>query len=360
METALHVDTVSLDEKTKELVAIDQTKLPGELVLLRLSDKQEIYDAIKRLSIRGAPAIGVAAAIGLYVCACRLSAGNAELFRQEVHDIKTYLASARPTAVNLAWALERMESEMLRQKGDAEALLESLHREACRIRDEDIAVCRRLGENGLKLIRNGSRILTHCNAGQLATVRYGTALAPIYVGREQGMQFSVYCDETRPLLQGARLSAYEMMACGADTTVLCDNMVSSLLENDPVDAVFVGCDRVAACGDVANKIGTSGVAKIAKDSGIPFYVFAPTSTIDMRTPDGKSIVIEQRDPEEVAETWYKTRMTPKGVKIYNPAFDVTKAEYITAIVTEYGIAYPPYDVSLREIFKEKEEHPIAF
>lgn len=346
----LNFDTVSLDEKTKELIIIDQTLLPGRTQLLHLSRAEDIFEAIVSLRVRGAPAIGVAAAIGLYAVAQRISAKDGETFRRRVRETKEYLASARPTAVNLTWALERME-QSLAQAGDAgvEKLKERLRREAVAIRDEDVEVCRKLGEHGLTLLRDGDGVLTHCNAGRLAAVRYGTALAPIHLGKEKGMRFHVYCDETRPLLQGARLSAYELQAAGVETTVICDNMASSVMKNGWVQAVFVGCDRVAANGDAANKIGTSGVAILAKHYGIPFYVVAPTSTIDMACPDGEKIQIEQRSPEEVTRLWYKETMAPEGVSVYNPAFDVTPHELITAIVTEHGVLRAPYEPRFQEI-----------
>ena len=238
-------------------------------------------------------------------------------------------------------------------------LKELLHKESVAIKDEDVWMCRQIGEYGLTLIKDGDGILTHCNAGQLATSKYGTALAPIHLGRERGMNFRVYTDETRPLLQGARLSAFEMQADGVDTTVICDNMASQVMKNGWVNAVFVGCDRVAANGDACNKIGTSGVAILAKYYGIPFYVLGPTSTIDMSIARGEDITIEQRPAEEVTEMWYKRRMAPEGVKVYNPAFDFADNELIAGIVTEYGIARPPYNESLKEIFKKKAEAEAA-
>lgn len=349
----LHYDTVGMDESTDELIIIDQTKLPGETVFLRLSDAESIYEAIYMLRVRGAPAIGVAAAIGIYAVCKRLPDSGLQAFTAEFSRIKDYLISSRPTAVNLAWALNRMEQVVLSYSGTSVSeLKEHLRKEALEIRDEDIRVCRAIGEHGLTLIRNGDGILTHCNAGQLATTRYGTALAPIHVGRELGMNFKVYTDETRPLLQGARLSAYEMVADGVDTTVICDNMASSVMRNGWVQAVFVGCDRVAANGDTANKIGTSGVAILAKHYGIPFYVCAPLSTIDMSCPDGSCIKIEQRAESEVTEMWYKERMAPEGVHVYNPAFDVTDADLITAFVTEHGVIRPPFGPAFQKLFEE--------
>ncbi|MCR4902446.1 MAG: S-methyl-5-thioribose-1-phosphate isomerase, partial [Butyrivibrio sp.] len=222
-----------------------------------------------------------------------------------------------------------------------------------RIKAEDIEVCRLIGENGLSLVKKGDGILTHCNAGQLATCKYGTATAPIYLGHERGYDFKVFADETRPLLQGARLTAFELMSAGVDVTLICDNMSASVMKKGLVNAVFVGCDRVAANGDAANKIGTSVVATVAARYGVPFYVCAPSSTIDINTPTGDDINIEQRKPEEVTEMWYKERMAPENVKVYNPAFDVTDNELIAGIVTEYGVLRPPYDKAIKEMFDLK-------
>ena len=331
----LRHDTVGMDESTDELIIIDQTRLPGETVFLRLSDAESIYEAIYTLRVRGAPAIGVAAAIGIYAVCKRLSDSDYGTFAAEFSRIKKYLVSSRPTAVNLAWALNRMERVVQEHPGTSAAELKQLLRvEALEIRD-------------------GDGILTHCNAGQLATTRYGTALAPIHVGREQGMNFRVFTDETRPLLQGARLSAYEMAADGVDTTVICDNMASSVMRNGWIQAVFVGCARVAANGDTANKIGTSGVAILARHYGIPFYVCAPLSTIDMACPNGSHIKIEQRAENEVTEMWYKERMAPEGVHVYNPAFDVTDADLVTAFVTEHGVIRPPFAPAFQSLFAEK-------
>ena len=338
----LEIDTVSFDEATRELVIIDQTLLPGRLELMRLSDAASIREAIRRLCVRGAPAIGVAAALGLYACAVRI-APEAD-FAAEFARCAEQIETARPTAVNLSWAVKRM-----RKAACASQPLEALRAEAFAIRDEDIRVCQSIGENGLALIRDGDGILTHCNAGQLATVRYGTALAPIHVGARRGMHFRVYTDETRPLLQGARLSAYEMVEAGMETTVLCDNMAASLMQSGAVQAVFVGCDRVARNGDAANKIGTSVVAILAAHYGIPFYVCAPSSTIDGAIASGEDIPIEFRDPSEVTELWYKKRMAPEGVGVYNPAFDVTDAELITGIITERGIVRAPYEEGFRAL-----------
>lgn len=353
-ENIMHLDTVNLDEENGRLLIIDQTKLPNEVEILSLRDQKEIWDAIYLLKVRGAPAIGVAAAIGIYLAALDSKAKDYASFLKDFQEAKAYLASSRPTAVNLFWALDRMEKVVLENSDKTpEQIQQLLHDEAIAIRDEDIWVCRMLGEYGLSLIKDGDGILTHCNAGQLATVKYGTALAPIHVGREKGMHFKVFTDETRPLLQGARLSAFELVSNGVDTTLICDNMASQVMKNGWVNAIFVGCDRVAANGDAANKIGTSGVAILAKHYGIPFYVCAPTSTIDTSIAHGKDIPIEERPAEEVSEMWYAKRMAPKNVKVYNPAFDVTDNALITAIITEYGIARPPYSESLKEIFAKK-------
>jgi methylthioribose-1-phosphate isomerase len=353
-ENILSIDTVALDEKKKALKIIDQTKLPGTVEILYLTKQEDIFEAIYLLRVRGAPAIGVAAAIGVYLAALEIGDNDYDGFYAKFKKAKDYLDSSRPTAVNLSWALNRMEKVVLDHKGDSPARIKDLlHDEAVKIRDEDVWVCKSIGEYGLGLIRDGDGILTHCNAGQLATVKYGTALAPIHLGRERGMNFKVFCDETRPLLQGARLSSFEMVSAGVDTTVICDNMASQVMKNGWVRACFVGCDRVAANGDAANKIGTSGVAILAKHYGIPFYVCAPTSTIDLSVREGKDIVIEERKGEEVTEMWYKERMAPHGVKVFNPAFDVTDHDLITAIITEYGIARAPYTKHLKKTFEEK-------
>lgn len=353
-------ETVALDEQGPAVVIIDQTKLPGRTELIRLRTAKEIWDAIYLLKVRGAPAIGVAAAFGIYVLSEGIETEDYGAFRKAFRKQKEYLDSARPTAVNLSWALARMERVVLdnadKSVGEIRALLK---REALAIRDEDIRVCRAIGEYGLELVRPGDGILTHCNAGQLATVRYGTATAPIYLGQERGYHFRVFADETRPLLQGARLTAYELQSSGVDVTLICDNMSAAVMKNGWVNAVFVGCDRVAANGDAANKIGTSVVAVVAAHYGVPVYVCAPTSTIDMRTASGEDIRIEQRPAAEVTEMWYRERMAPEGVKVFNPAFDVTDHALIAGIVTEYGVARPPYTESLKKIMEKKAAEPTA-
>ena len=350
-------DTVRLDDENNAVVIIDQTKLPGKIEIISLHTAQEIWDAIYLLQVRGAPAIGVAAAYGIYVLAKQMDTEDYDTFYREFVRQKEYLDSSRPTAVNLSWALNRMQRVVEAHSGETVAQIkEALHRESVAIQEEDIWVCRMIGEHGLALVKPGDGILTHCNAGQLATSKYGTATAPIYLGEERGYHFHVFADETRPLLQGARLTAFELQSSGVDVTLICDNMSATVMKNGWVNAVFVGCDRVAANGDAANKIGTSVVAAVAKYYGVPVYICAPTSTIDLNTPTGAEIKIEQRPAEEVTEMWYKERMAPEGVKVFNPAFDVTDHELIAGIVTEYGVARAPYTESLAAIFAEKEKH----
>ena len=351
---AMNFETVALDDKNSALVIVDQTRLPGEVVTLRLTGQQEIQDAIRTLKVRGAPAIGVAAAIGLYLAAKSICAADFDAFYHEFRAAKDALAATRPTAVNLFWALERMEKVVLdSRKLPVLEIKRRLYSEAMAIREEDIQMCRAIGEHGLKLLRDGDGILTHCNAGRLATVQYGTALAPIYLGCEKGYRFRVFADETRPLLQGARLTAFELALSGVDTTVICDNMASRVMQNGWVQAVLVGADRIAANGDVCNKIGTSALAILAKHYAIPFYVCAPTSTIDMNAATGADIPIEQRPDREVTEMWFEQRIAPEGVKVYNPAFDITNNALITGIVTEYGVARQPYSESLKAICAQK-------
>lgn len=357
-KSIMEYDTVALDDENNAVVIIDQTLLPGRTKLISLKTAQEIWDAIYLLKVRGAPAIGVTAAMGIYILSKQIDTDDFGVFYERFCEYKEYLDSSRPTAVNLSWALKRMGAAAL-QAGKEEgrpvpAVKEILHQEALRIRDEDIQVCRKIGENGLLLVKPGDGILTHCNAGKLAAVKYGTATAPIYLGQEKGYHFHVFADETRPLLQGARLTAFELYSSGVDVTLICDNMSASVMAKGLVQAVFVGCDRVAANGDTANKIGTSVVATVAKHYGVPVYICAPTSTIDMDTPAGGQIRIEERPSREVTDMWYREPMAPEGVKVYNPAFDVTEHELISGIVTEYGIARAPYTESLKAIMDMKQ------
>ena len=349
---ALSLNSVTLSEDGTELIVLDQTLLPGEVKYLHLTQPGEIWEAIYSLRVRGAPAIGVAAAYGIYLVTAQLDTGDMDAFAAFFREQKAYLDSARPTAVNLSWALSRMEKVLDENRAllTVPRMKERLLQEAHAIREEDISISRAIGSLGFGLLRHGDGILTHCNAGTLATAKYGTALAPIYTALEHGWtDLRVYCDETRPLLQGARLSAFEMQTAGVDTTLLCDNMASLLMKRGKVDIIFVGCDRMARNGDFANKIGTSAVAILAKHYGIPFYTCLPTTSIDLSIPDGDDIVIEERKEDEVTEMWYSKRMAPEGVKVFNPAFDVTDHELITGIITEKGIARPPFDDSFRAL-----------
>ena len=342
--------SVFLNESKDKLVLLDQTLLPTCEKYLLLKQPEEIWEAIKKLRVRGAPAIGIAAALGLYICLADSKAKSYEDFAENFKKKKEYLASSRPTAVNLFWALNRMEARLKKER-DSEIgqIKQALLSEAEAIFAQDQQMCKKIGEYGLSLLEPKMGILTHCNAGGIATSGYGTALAPLFLGQGRGYDFKVFADETRPLLQGSRLTAWELNKMGVDTTVICDNMASLVMSLGKIDAVLVGCDRVAANGDIANKIGTSSVAILAKEYDIPFYVLGPTSTIDISTPTGEQIEIEQRDPDEIG-SWFGKIVAPKEVKFYNPAFDVTKAEYITAIITEKGIIYPPFGKRLRKLF----------
>ncbi len=344
------INPVSLDDENSQLVLLDQTLLPAGTRYIRLTTIESIWEAIFSLRVRGAPAIGIAGAYGIYLAAKKIETEDFGKFYESFKKSKAYLGSSRPTAVNLFWALDRMERVVLGNKGKSiSEIKEALLRESNLIREEDEHVCYKIGEYGLSLLEPGMGILTHCNAGTLATSKYGTALAPIYLGHEQGYNFKVFADETRPLLQGARLTAWELMEAGVNVTLICDNMASIVMKNGWIDAVLVGCDRVAANGDAANKIGTSGVAILAKEYGIPFYIHAPISTIDYDIERGKDIPIEERPGEEIYKAWYEKPMAPQGVKTYNPAFDVTDAAYITAIVTEKGLVYPPFKEGLAKL-----------
>ena len=332
-----------------ELIILDQTRLPGEEKYLKLETKEDVYVAIKKLRVRGAPAIGIAAAFGLYVATRDSEAKTLPEFKEEVKLVSEYLKKARPTAVNLAWALDRMVAKLEDFDGSVANAKKLLLQEARIIRQEDENACRNMGEYGLSLLKPGMGILTHCNAGTLATAKYGTSLAALYLGQERGYDFKVYADETRPVLQGARLTAFELSKADIDVTLICDSMANQVMKNGWVDAVLVGCDRMAANGDGANKIGTNGLAILAKEYNIPFYMFVPTSSLDLDTPTGDDIEIELRDGEEIYKMWYEKPMAPEGIKTYNPSVDVTPAEFITAIVTEKGIVRPPFAENLRKI-----------
>ncbi len=355
---------VSIQHNPERLVLLDQTRLPDEELFLYLDSRESIYEAIKKLRVRGAPAIGIAAAYGVYVCLAQQSYPNMEAMAHDFDALKQYLASSRPTAVNLFWALDRMQARFDAEYAKAgvsqSSMLAALLAESTAIFLEDQAMSRAIGEHGLRLFNKDRHwgIMTHCNAGGLATSGYGTALAPIYLGHEQGFQFSVYSNETRPLLQGSRLTAYELARGGIDVTILCDNMASLVMKEGKIDAVIVGADRIAANGDAANKIGTCGVAILAKHYGIPFYVAAPSSTFDLATAHGSDIEIELRDGQEVVNGFGK-RTGPQDVKIYNPAFDVTDASLITAIITEKGIIeFPTTEKVLEHLGRENGDNQL--
>lgn len=334
---------------------IDQSLLPGTLKRIQLHTAEEMWEAIKKLKVRGAPAIGIMAAFATALLANQIATEDYEIFVKQCQAITTYLATSRPTAVNLFWALDRMQ-KLIDESRDLPVSLikDKLVLEAESIQAEDITICRNIGEIGFSLLselKGQDReigILTHCNAGTLATGKYGTATAPMYMALEHGWPgdaMHVYCDETRPLLQGARLTAFELSRAGIQTTLQCDNMAAVLMAQGKIQLVFVGCDRVARNGDTANKIGTNTVAILAKHYGIPFYVCAPSSTIDMATPTGADIPIELRAPQEISDMWYRERMTAEQVNIFNPAFDVTDHSLITGIITDKGLCHAPFDKS---------------
>lgn len=342
---------VHLGEDGRSVVILDQTQLPNRQVYLTLRTVDEIYDAIKRLSVRGAPAIGICAGYGMYVLALAKTGLDRASFVRWLRADGEKLISSRPTAVNLSWAVKRMLSVMEASGGGSPAeIAAEMGKEAIAIHDEDIAMCTRISEFGLSLLKDGDGVITHCNAGPLATSKYGTAIGPLLLGKERGYAFRVFADETRPLLQGARLTSYELERAGVDVTLICDNMASVVLKSGQVQAAFVGCDRVAANGDFANKIGTSGLAILCKYYGVPFYTLGPSSTIDMSCASGADIEIELRDPEEIKNLWYREPMALAETKCYNPAFDVTDHSLLTAIVTDRGIVYPPFDVNLKKLF----------
>jgi len=352
IKAVTHIDNVKLSEDRSAVIIIDQTLLPNEVKYISLTNDKEMWDAINLLQVRGAPAIGICAGYCIYVLARQFDTEDYDEFLRRFREEKDYLNSSRPTAVNLSWALGRMEKVVTDNKGKSvQEILTLLEEECLAIHQEDIAMCRAISEYGLSLIHDGDGILTHCNAGPLATSRYGTGQGPLFLAKEKGVNIHVFADETRPLLQGARLTSYELSRAGVDVTLICDNMASIVMKNGWVQACMVGCDRVAANGDAANKIGTSGVAILAKYYGIPFYVLGPTSTIDMNCKTGSDIKIELRDPEEIKEKFYAKPMALPEVKCYNPSFDVTDHSLITAIITEKGICRPPYTESLAALFK---------
>jgi methylthioribose-1-phosphate isomerase len=331
----------------EKLVLIDQTLLPNQIVYEEFATAESVWDAIKVMKVRGAPAIGVSAAYGLYLGVKDAVENSFEDFYEVLQAKSDYLATSRPTAVNLVWALERLMNKASENSNLSVAKIkEILRAEAILIHKEDEEINRKIGENLLTLLKDRMGILTHCNAGALATTKYGTATAPMYLAKERGWNLKIYADETRPRLQGSTLTAFELQQAGIDVTVITDSMAAVVMSQGKIDAVIVGCDRVAANGDTANKIGTLGVSILAKYYKIPFYVATPTPTIDLRTQTGKDIPIEERDSSEITHR-FGVATAPQDVKTYNPSFDVTPHENITAIVTEKGIHYPPYEQSLK-------------
>ena len=352
IEISEKIENVSLSDDGRKVIILDQEKLPNAEEYLELDNAEDIYEAIFRLKVRGAPAIGICAGYGIYVLARQIDTEDFDSFYKEFKQKRNYLDSSRPTAVNLSWALNRMERVVINNREKTvDEIKGLLLAESRKIQAEDIEMCRAISEYGLSLLKDGDGILTHCNAGPLATSKYGTALGPLLLGKERGMEFHVFADETRPLLQGARLTAYELQKAGVDVTLICDNMAGLVMKNGWINACLVGCDRIAANGDTANKIGTGAVAVLAQYYHIPFYVLGPTSTIDMNCPTGDDITIELRDPEEIKSRYYREPSTLPEVKCYNPAFDVTPHELITGIVTEHGVIGPPYRENLAALFQ---------
>jgi methylthioribose-1-phosphate isomerase len=347
----------TVDRTPEGVRMIDQRRLPTEETYIDLETPEAVADAIREMVVRGAPAIGVSAAFGLALGATQAVSLGADGFHQRMNELYATMAAARPTAVNLFWAIERMKRTALRAREEGVepgGIAERLEQEARDIRDEDLASCRAMGRYGAELVPNEATVLTHCNAGGLATAGYGTALGVIRGAVEAGKKVRVLADETRPFLQGARLTAWELMKDGIDTILITDNSAGNLMRRGEVDLVVVGSDRIAANGDIANKIGTYSVAVLAKENRIPFYVAAPLSTIDLNCPSGDYIPIEERDPREVTEV-FGTRVAPEGVGVKNYAFDVTPASYVEAIITERGVARPPFEISLAMLFRKPAE-----
>lgn len=354
LKQVTHIDNVRLSDDGRAVRILDQSLLPNETIYLELQTPEELYEAIATLRVRGAPAIGIFAGYALYVLALQTKTTSYADFLAECQKNRDYLNSSRPTAVNLRHMLDRVLAVVQSMPcADIPAIQAAMGQMAKAIHEEDIAMCTAISEYGLSLVKAGDGILTHCNAGPLATSRYGTGLGPLFLAQERGIPLHAFCDETRPLLQGARLTAYELQRAGIDCTLICDNMASLVMKQGKINACFVGCDRVARNGDTANKIGTSGVAILAKHYGIPFYVLGPSSTIDFTCPDGDHIPIELRDGAEIKEKFFSKPSSLPEVKCYNPAFDVTDHELITAIVTEKGICYPPFAESFAKLFPGK-------
>lgn len=333
-------DSVRLSADGKSIIIIDQTLLPDKLQYLQIVSLEQMFEAVKSLRVRGAPAIGIFAGYAMYVLAENYEESFGEFFSY-LKAAGEHLISSRPTAVNLSWAVNRVLSAGV--NAGRNYAVTAMHDEALKIHIEDIAVCKAIAENALSLISNGAAVLTHCNAGALATSRLGTGLGALLLGAQKGYKLKAYVDETRPLMQGARLTAFELQNAGVETVLICDNMAAHFMSQGKINAVFVGCDRVAANGDTANKIGTLSAAVSAKYFGVPFYVCCPFSTIDTNCKNGSDITIEERSSDEITDLYFEERIAPQGISCRNPAFDITPSELITAIITEKGIFHYPYD-----------------
>ncbi len=354
IEAVTHAVNVRPGDDGRSIVILDQTLLPTRTVYLTLRTAEEFWEAIYRLQVRGAPAIGIFAAYSMAVLSKEIAAPDFDGFYTEYARLSQYLNSSRPTAVNLGCMLRRMDGVVQAHRADSrDALLAALGAEAKAIHKEDMAMCRKISEYGLSLLHDSDGVITHCNAGPLATSRYGTAQGPFYLAQEQGLRLHVYVDETRPLLQGARLTSYELTKAGVPCTLICDNMASIVMKQGKVQAVFFGCDRIARNGDVANKIGSSGLAILANYYGIPVYSLGPSTTIDFACPCGDDIPIEERKGEEIKELFYEKPMALPEVRCYNPAFDVTDHRLLAGIVTERGIVRAPFEENLAKLFPEQ-------
>ncbi len=342
----------TIEWKNNAIKIIDQTKLPGKFEYLYIKDIKTLVNAIKVLKVRGAPALGAAAALGVFLAIKNSKAKNFPAFKAELDKIISYIGSSRPTAKNLFWGLERIRKTVLNNKTKPVFMIKKLiFEEAHKIIREDMVSCRNIGRFGAKLVKKGDTILTVCNAGMLATIDYGTALGVIYRCQEEKKKIKVYACETRPLLQGARLTTWELSRKGIDVTLICDNMAATLMQQGKIDMVIAGADRIAANGDTANKIGTYSLAVLSRHHKIPFYIAAPESTFDLSIRSGKDIPIEERDPREIKELFFKEAMALPEVKVYNPAFDVTPHNLITAIISDKGIIKPSYQLNIKKVLK---------
>ena len=342
------MEIITIEWRNNKVRMIDQSKLPQQLVYLDIEDIKELWKAIKSLKVRGAPALGAAAALGIYLGIKNSKAVNFIEFSKDLESAAKYIASSRPTARNLFWGIERIKmAALINKKRSVSTIKKMILAESKKIIEEDKFACRQIGFYGAKLIRNGDRILTICNAGILATIDYGTALGVIYRAKQDGKKISVYACETRPILQGARLTTWELQKKGVDVTLITDNMAATLMQKGMIDKVIAGADRIASNGDTANKIGTYNLAVLADYHNVPFYIAAPASTFDLNIGSGQDIPIEQRDECEITDLFFKKRICPKGIKVFNPAFDVTPHKLITSIITDKGVIRQPYKTNIK-------------